>query len=106
MWVKVREEQALIVRAATEEQESPSKLREPTDFKSRLLNEFWAWSAFSSYAKFLGGFVLVMVFVTACLKQNPMFQVTIAFLSSGIEALLGVPQFLLNLRRQNTSGLS
>ena len=106
MWVQTRAEQELIVRSPTEESESPSKLREPSDFKSRLLRDFWFWDSFYSYAKFLAAFVLSMIIITACLKQNHTFKVTIAFLSSSIEALLGVPQFLLNLRRQNTSGLS
>lgn len=44
--------------------------------------------------------------LTQLLKTYPTYVATISFLSSGIEALLGVPQFLLNFKRKNTEGLA
>lgn len=67
---------------------------------------FWFWDSFKTYAEFLASFAFFMIAVTAILHSNVVFQHLIAFLSSSIEALLGIPQFLLNYRRQNTSGLA
>jgi solute carrier family 66, member 2 len=37
---------------------------------------------------------------------SPIYQAILAYTSSAVEAGLGVPQFMLNYKRQNTSGLS
>lgn len=43
---------------------------------------------------------------TIFLGENRTYQTMLGLLSSGVEAMLGAPQFLLNYQRQNTSGLS
>ena len=40
------------------------------------------------------------------LHANPYYQGFLGYTSSAVEAVLGVPQFMLNYKRQNTSGLS
>lgn len=47
-----------------------------------------------------------MMVVTMVFNGSVAYVGVIGFLSSAIEGLLGVPQFLLNYRRKNTSGLS
>ena len=44
--------------------------------------------------------------MTVFFHQNPVFQLFLAYTSSSVEAILGVPQFMLNYQRKNTSGLS
>jgi solute carrier family 66, member 2 len=44
--------------------------------------------------------------ITLQLGEDRTYQTFLGLLSSGVEAMLGAPQFLLNYQRQNTSGLS
>lgn len=67
---------------------------------------FWFWNSFITYTKYIGLMTAVMFGLTLALKSNEAFIAVVGYLSSGIEALLGVPQFLLNYRRKNTEGLS
>jgi hypothetical protein len=76
------------------------------DIAYKIYMHFWFWDSFYSYAKFLAGFTIVVGIITGFLHANPVFQHLIAFASSGVEACLGVPQFILNYKRQNTSGLA
>jgi PQ loop repeat len=70
------------------------------------LQTFWFWDDFNSYTKFLVGFILTMMVLTLACRGSLTYVWLIGLLSSGIEALLGVPQFLLNYRRKNTSGVA
>eukprot|EP00347_Sterkiella_histriomuscorum_P019285 403342230 len=71
-----------------------------------LEESFWYWNQFSTYLVYIGALTLVILAMTLLLKQFPMYVTAISFLSSGIEALLGVPQFWLNYQRKNTQGLA
>ena len=51
-------------------------------------------------------FTLIVMLITLVLKDYETFQFVLGILSAAIEALLGVPQFILNFKRKNTSGLS
>lgn len=73
--------------------------------ESDRIRNFWFWDEFSSYTKFLVGFAFVMFFITLIFGENALYQSVIGFSSGAIEAMLGVPQFLLNYKRKNTSGL-
>jgi hypothetical protein len=73
--------------------------------ESDRIRNFWFWEEFSSFTKFLVGFAFVMFFVTLIFGENLLYQSVIGFSSGAIEAMLGVPQFLLNYKRKNTSGL-
>ena len=73
--------------------------------ESDRIRNFWFWEEFSSYTKFLVGFAFAMFFVTLVFGENTLYQSVIGFSSGAIEAMLGVPQFLLNYKRKNTSGL-
>ena len=44
--------------------------------------------------------------VTILMRENRTYQTVLGLASSGVEAMLGAPQFILNAQRQNTSGLS
>lgn len=70
------------------------------------VQRFWFWDRFTHYLKFLCLFATVMLLITLPLRHSVIFHGVIGFASSGVEAMLGVPQFLLNYRRRNTSGLS
>lgn len=70
------------------------------------VQRFWFWDNFSYYLKFLCLFSTIMLIITLPLRESVIFHGMIGFASSGVEAMLGVPQFMLNFRRKNTSGLS
>lgn len=67
---------------------------------------FWQWRYYSDYLLFICMMAASVGMLTVVLHQNPLYQAFLAYTSSGVEAVLGVPQFILNYRRQNTSGLS
>ena len=73
--------------------------------ESDRIRNFWFWEEFSSYTKFLVGFAFAMFFITLIFGENLLYQSAIGFSSGAIEAMLGIPQFLLNYKRKNTSGL-
>lgn len=72
----------------------------------RMIKSFWFWDSFLVYAMVLGIFTVCVYLLTVTIGGNKHFQAIIGFASSSIEALLGVPQFWLNFKRKNTSGLS
>jgi hypothetical protein len=47
-----------------------------------------------------------MLVFTGLLSDNEGFMTIIGSLSSGVEALLGIPQFVLNYQRKSTQGLT
>ena len=61
------------------------------DRYEEVLRTFWFWDSFLTYFKFLIGFTASMLFITYGFSANLTFQAGIGLLSSGIEALLGVP---------------
>lgn len=68
--------------------------------------KFWQWTAYSDYLLFVCALGASIGLSTVFLGQNPLYQTFLGLASSMVEAGLGVPQFLLNYQRQNTSGLS
>ena len=73
--------------------------------RSDTVRNFWFWGEFKPYAKFIAIFSLLMLCLTFLFGDLTVYQNAIGFLSAAIEATLGVPQFLLNYKRKNTSGL-
>jgi hypothetical protein len=67
---------------------------------------FWYWNDFKTYLIYIGKFTAVVGLLTAAFNSFPLFVVTVGFLSSGVEALLGIPQFLLNFQKRSTAGLA
>lgn len=67
---------------------------------------FWYWNSFTTYALYLTGGTLAVLALSLLLHSIPGYVALVASLSSGIEALLGVPQFMLNYQRKNTQGLA
>lgn len=67
---------------------------------------FWYWDKFTNYVWCIISMVVVFAALTWVGQDSKAFSDSIGMLSSGIEALLGVPQFWLNFGRKNTSGLS
>ena len=67
---------------------------------------FWHWNHFLPYIKTLGIMTAILTVITMLASDELWFSVTLGTLSSGIEALLGVPQFWLNCSRGHTTGLA
>jgi len=76
------------------------------DGAKKFVESFWYWKEFKSYLKTLGIVTSALIIVTAFAHDQVWFCVTLGTLSSGVEALLGVPQFWLNCSRGNTVGLA
>jgi len=74
-----------------------------TDFE---VNFFWRWTTFTSYLQFLVIFTIIISIITWALLKNLVYIESIGFLAVFCEALLGVPQFVRNLRFKSTSGMS
>lgn len=68
--------------------------------------KFWQWAGFTNYLLFVCSIAAATGLATIFLGENRTYQTMLGLLSSGVEAMLGAPQFLLNYQRQNTSGLS
>jgi hypothetical protein len=62
--------------------------------------------SFSDYLLFVLSLGFVFGVLTLFLGDNLAYQSFLGMASGGVEGLLGVPQFYLNFKRQNTSGLS
>jgi hypothetical protein len=71
-----------------------------------LLANFWNWRSFSDYLFFITSLGAGIGLATCFFRDYPAYQVFLGLTSSAVEAGLGVPQFLLNYRRQNTEGLT
>jgi len=69
-------------------------------------SKFWKWDSYADYLLFISFFSSIVGLLTLAFRLNPLYQGLLGFSSAGVEALLGTPQFMLNYRRQNTSGLS
>jgi hypothetical protein len=70
------------------------------------LANFWNWRSFSDYLFFITSLGIGIGLATFFFRGYPAYQVFLGLTSSAVEAGLGVPQFLLNYRRQNTEGLT
>ena len=73
---------------------------------SGLFANFWNWRSFSDYLFFITSLGAGIGLATCFFRDYPAYQVFLGLTSSAVEAGLGVPQFLLNYRRQNTEGLT
>ena len=68
--------------------------------------QFWQWRNFSDYLLFISSMADIIGVATCIFKDYYLYQSFLGLTSSAVEAGLGVPQFLLNYRRQNTDGLT
>lgn len=70
------------------------------------MQRFWYWRHYSSYL--LAFFVMnaILTILTYIFQSSNNFKVLLGVLSSSIEALLGLPQFLLNFQKKSTHGLA
>lgn len=87
---------------ATSAYSEPNNLREADMF----VESFWYWNKFSSYCITVGILNAVLLVTTYLFQEDKQYAILLGFLSSFIEAMLGVPQFYLNFTRRNTFGLS
>lgn len=91
---------------------APHKKKDSTEKSSKWdMAHFWNWDDFATYGKvhtvqFLSSFALGLFLLTACLQSRALYFEVLGFLSLGVEATLGIPQFYKNLKRQSTEGLS
>jgi len=67
--------------------------------KKETKEKFWQWRFYSDYLLFVCMMAATVGMFTVLLHQNPAYQAFLGYTSSGVEAVLGVPQFLLNYRR-------
>jgi PQ loop repeat len=80
--------------------------REAQKPQLEVKERFWNWTNYTDYLLFICSLAASIGFSTILMGENHRYQALIALSSSGIEAILGAPQFYLNYQRQNTSGLS
>jgi hypothetical protein len=73
---------------------------------STYFGQFWQWKNFADYLVFITSMAALIGVATCIFKENHLYQGFLGLTSSAVEAGLGVPQFLLNYRRQNTDGLT
>jgi hypothetical protein len=95
-WVTIREKRRSNLSPADQD----------TTTSNGLLANFWNWRSFSDYLFFIATLGASIGLATCFFSGYPAFQVFLGLTSSAVEAGLGVPQFLLNYRRQNTDGLT
>ena len=95
-WVTIREKKRSNLSPADQD----------TTTSSGLLANFWNWRSFSDYLFFIATLGAGIGLATCFFSGYPAFQAFLGLTSSAVEAGLGVPQFLLNYRRQNTEGLT
>ena len=69
------------------------------------LRHFWNWTYFSSYVQFMCLFVCVTGALTFTFLEFTVFVEILGFLALTTEAMLGVPQFLQNLKNHSTKGM-
>lgn len=58
------------------------------------------------YVQYIMGFTAILGGLTYAFSEDATYQTSLGYLSSAVEALLGVSQFCLNYERKSTSGLS
>jgi hypothetical protein len=69
------------------------------------MDTFWQWSSFGDYLQAVGWFVLIFSALTYLLQGVPAFVELTGLASLLLEAMLGVPQLLSNLRLESTDGM-
>lgn len=67
---------------------------------------FWHWNSIWPYLQVLLAMSAVLRFCSHCFKEHHLYAWLLGMASSGVEALLGCPQFKLNYERQHTKGLA
>ena len=77
----------------------------PEVASENFVRSFWYWDTFSSYVHALAFMVLVIGLMSFIWRDDHTFAATIGTISSGIEALIGIPQLHLNCSRKSTEGL-
>jgi len=108
--IKKQKEQQALNRDSTQTESSmidttdaePNKEEDLEEFES----SFWYWNKFSNYVWCILTMIAAFAALTWLGQDSKTFSDSIGMLSSGIEALLGVPQFWLNFGKKNTAGLS
>ena len=98
-WVSIREARRAEILPGESEQAIPEK-------QVPYFKNFLNWRNISDYMLFITALGAVIGVSTCLFKDYPMYQNFLGLTSSAVEAVLGVPQFLLNYRRQNTEGLT
>ena len=81
-----------------------TKIRRSNKYSDK--ESFWHWNHFSSYVKCLLAMTLVLLISTRLLHTSPLYQTILGSLSSGIEAFLPLPQFILIHKQKHVQGLS
>ena len=66
------------------------------DGKKPFEESFWYWRDFTEYVKTIGGVTAVLTVVTIVASEQEWFKLTLGTLSSGVEAMMPLPQFWLN----------
>lgn len=69
------------------------------------VDDFWKWTDFSSYVQFMALFTLLSSIVTVAFIDSPFYVELLGLLALMSEAMLGVPQFYRNYRKQTTEGM-
>lgn len=95
---------ALLYLYVTIKQEKKEELLKEN--ANEIKESFWKWRYYSDYLQFICMIAFTVGLMTVFFHQNPVFQLFLAYTSSSVEAILGIPQFYLNYQRKNTSGLS
>ena len=71
-----------------------------------MVESFWYWNSYTSYLQALIGVIVVLSLMTFTFHKNEVFVAMMGTVSSLIEALVGIPQFILNYRKKNVEGLA
>ena len=69
------------------------------------MDTFWQWSSFSDYLQAVAWFTLVFGALSYLLQGVPAFVELTGLASLLLEAMLGVPQLLSNMRVESTDGM-
>mmetsp|Transcript_28062 Transcript_28062/g.50266 ORF Transcript_28062/g.50266 Transcript_28062/m.50266 type:complete len:159 (-) Transcript_28062:8-484(-) len=83
-----------------------AKKKDSYNTKNWALSNFWNWEDFSMYLQFIFSLVLALFMLTSVFRASSLYFEILGFLALGVEALLGVPQYYKNFKRQSTDGLS
>lgn len=68
--------------------------------------QFWEWTNFSSYIKFLIIFTFSVGLSTYLLVGNSLYVELIGFIALMTESTLAIPQLVRNFRKKSTKGMS
>ena len=72
----------------------------------QFVQRFWYWRNYSSYLLAFFVMTAVLWILTYMMSESKAFMVLLGVMSSFIEALLGLPQLLLNFQKKSTHGLA